>query len=49
MTIMDNKSEIMPTAPVEKTSPKLSTSLVSLVINLPTGVLSKKRTDKDVT
>ena len=38
ITTIDSKSETMPTAPVEKTSPKLSTSLVSLVINLPTGV-----------
>ncbi len=36
-------------APVAKTSPNTSTSLVSLVIILPTGVRSKKRTAKDVT
>ena len=43
------KSLNTPTAPVANTSPNASTSLVRRVINLPTGVRSKKLVDKEVT
>ena len=40
ITIRLTKSAITPTAPLPKTSAKASTSLVNLVNNLPTGILS---------
>ena len=40
MTIKLTKSATTPTAPLPKTSAKASTSLVNLVNNLPTGILS---------
>ena len=49
MIKIENKSLITPIAPVENTSPRASTSLVRRVINLPTGVLSKKFIPKERT
>ena len=48
ITIRLTKSAKTPTAPLPKTSDKASTSLVNLVSNLPTGILSWKRKDNDM-
>ena len=48
ITIRLTKSAITPTAPLPNTSDKASTSLVSLVNNFPTGILSWNLKERDI-